>query len=74
MPSIAGKTLYIGAESPAGIPNTTFGGYINSFRWTVGNPVYTGTFTVPTSALQTTQAGDGNTINAITSGQVKLLM
>ena len=73
LPNIVGGILYIGAESPAGIPNANFGGFINSFRWTVGNQVYTGNFTVPTSALQTTQASDTN-INAITSGQVKLLM
>ena len=73
LPSIAGQTLVIGAETVAGLPNVAFGGYMNSLRWTVGNSVYTGDFTVPTSALQTTQSA-GTNINAITSGQVKLLM
>lgn len=73
IPSISGASLIIGAESVAALPNSAFGGYMNSLRWTVGNSVYTGIFTVPTAALQTTQSSDTN-INAITSGQVKLLM
>jgi hypothetical protein len=71
IPDITGQTLWIGCEAGA-IGQTDFGGYINSFRWTVGNQVYTGNFTVPTSALGLTQSS-GSNINAITSGQVKLL-
>jgi hypothetical protein len=73
MPDITGGTLVIGNETPAGGDVTAFGGYMNSFRWTVGNQVYTNEFTVPTAALGWTQAGDGGAINAITSGQVKLI-
>lgn len=73
MPDLTGGTLVIGNETPAGGGVTSFGGYMNSFRWTVGNQVYTAPFTVPTSALGWTQAGDGGSINAITSGQVKLI-
>ena len=71
--NVSGQTIIIGAQQDTMLPYTAFGGYMNSFRWTVGNLVYTDTFTVPTSALQTTQASDTN-INAITQGQVKLLM
>ena len=70
MPDISGQTLYIGVESATGIPNVAFGGYINSFRWTVGNPVYTGEFAVPTAMLQSIQSA-GTNINEITSGQVR---
>ena len=69
---IAGGTLVIGQETPTSGVDTAFGGYMNSFRWTVGNQVYTGNFTVPTAALGWTQGSDTN-INAITSGQVKLI-
>ena len=68
-----GGTLVIGNETSAGGANTAFGGFMNSFRWTAGNKVYTSNFTVPTAALATTQDSGAN-INAITSGQVKLLV
>lgn len=72
MPSISGQTLYLGVETSTPGIGTNFQGYINSFRWTVGNGVYTGSFVVPTSALGNTQPA-GSNINEITSGQVKLL-
>jgi hypothetical protein len=73
MPDLTGGTLVVGNETPAGGVDTAFGGFMNSFRWTVGNQVYPGgSFTVPTAALGTTQDA-GTNINAITSGQVKLI-
>lgn len=71
IPDVTGTTLWIGCEAGATGPSD-FGGYMNSFRWTVGNQIYTGDFTVPTSALTWTGAADTN-INEVTSGQVKLI-
>lgn len=72
MPGISGQTVYLGVETNTPGVGTNFQGYINSFRWTIGNGIYTGNFTVPTSALGNTQSA-GTNINEITSGQVKLL-
>lgn len=71
--SFSGKSLLIGCEDASNFSSTAYGGYITNFRWTVGVGVYTSNFTVPTSALQTTQSA-GSNISAITSGQVKYLM
>ena len=71
MPSITDGTVWLGCENGA-TGASDFGGYINGFRWTVGTGVYTASFTVPTSALELTQAGGGS-ILPITAGQVKLL-
>jgi hypothetical protein len=66
--------IYIGQD-----PNTQytsiapFNGYISNFRYVLGVRVYTGTFTVPTSPLQATQAA-GTNISAITAGQTRLLL
>ena len=68
-----GQTLFLGGKANA-IPNEYFGGYLTDMRWTVGVGVYTGNFTVPTTPLQLTQAGDGMTIQPITSGQVKFFL
>lgn len=48
----SGLPLYIGIEA-GGIdpPQTQFGGYLTNFRIVKGTAVYTGNFTVPTSAL-----------------------
>ena len=57
--------------------NAAFDGYITNFRWIKGLGVYTGSFTVPTSALTSTADanpyGGSNTV-AITSGLTKLLL
>ena len=50
LPDISGRTLYIGVNATDALPYCAFGGFMNSFRWTLGNQVYTGNFTVPTSA------------------------
>ena len=71
MPSITGGTVWLGCENGA-TGASDFGGYINGFRWTVGTGIYTSSFTVPTSPLELTQAGEGS-ILPITAGQVKLL-
>jgi hypothetical protein len=58
------------------IPTTSFGGgiigYVSNFRVVKGVAVYTGNFTVPTSALTATQSA-GTNISAITTGQTSLL-
>jgi hypothetical protein len=69
---VSGGTLVIGEETPTSGTDTAFGGYMNSFRWTVGNQIYTGNFTVPTSARGWTSPADTN-INEVVSGQVKLI-
>ena len=50
-------------------------GYISNLRVVVGVAVYTGTFTVPTSALTATQAsgGVGSNIAAINGSETKIL-
>jgi hypothetical protein len=69
----SGQRLYLGGKAAA-IPNEYFGGYITDMRWTVGVGVYTSNFTVPSTPLQLTQAGDGFAIQAITPGQVKFFL
>ena len=68
-------TLYIGAEN-GGNASTFFGGYITNMRIVKGLAVYTGNFTVPTSALTITASenpyGGSNTV-AIPDGYTKLL-
>lgn len=57
--------------------NAALAGYLTNFRWVKGLAVYTGNFTVPTSALTATAAanpyGGSNTV-AIPSGFTKLLL
>jgi hypothetical protein len=69
-------SLYIGnTNTPA--TNAAWVGYITNFRWVKGLAVYTGNFTVPTSALTATASsnpyGGSNTL-AIGSGYTKLLI
>lgn len=52
-------------------------GYITNFRWVKGLAVYTGNFTVPTSALTATAGANpygGSNTQAISSGFTKLLL
>lgn len=52
-------------------------GYITNFRWVKGLAVYTGNFTVPTSALTATAGANpygGSNTAAIGSGYTKLLL
>ena len=69
--------LYFGVESPTTSANTWFGGYLTNIRFVKGLAVYTGPFTVPTSALTETTAGPntygGSNTNPIPSGYTKLL-
>lgn len=70
------KDLYIGnTNTPA--TNAAFVGYITNFRWVKGQAVYTGAFTVPTSALTSAPAANpygGSNTAAITAGNTKLLL
>lgn len=68
--------LTIGRETN-GASTTQFGGYITNFRWVKGLAVYTGNFTVPTSALTATSSANpygGSNTQAISSGYTKLLL
>ena len=64
---------YIGSKSAGGQAGEQFYGYITNFRVCKGVGVYTGNFTVPTTALQTTQSS-GTNISAITAGQCSFLL
>ena len=63
-------TTGIGADANGGY--SVYNAYITNFRVTKA-VVYTGDFTPPTTPLQNTQAASTN-INAITAGQVQLLL
>ena len=68
--------LTIGNEN---IPSTVaaFVGYITNFRWVKGLAVYTGNFTVPTSALSAVAGANpygGTNTQAIEAGFTKLLL
>jgi hypothetical protein len=68
--------LSIGNENT---PSTiaAFVGYITNFRWIKGLAVYTGNFTVPTSALTVTAGANpfgGSNTSAISDGYTKLLL
>jgi hypothetical protein len=64
-----GGTTWIGTESNQG---AYFNGYISNLRVVNGLAVYTGNFTVPTTALTATQSS-GTNISAITVGQTTFL-
>ncbi len=70
-------TLYIGVEDAGDNPRTYYTGYITNIRIVKGLAVYTGPFTVPTSALTLTATanpyGGSNTV-AIPDGYTKLLL
>ena len=53
-------------------PTLPLKGYLTNIRFVVGNGVYIGNFTTPTTQLTATQSS-GTNINAITAGQTKLL-
>ena len=69
--------LYIGVENAGNDPETYYTGYITNMRIVKDLAVYTGPFTVPTSALTLTAAanpyGGSNTV-AIPAGYTKLLL
>jgi hypothetical protein len=68
--------LTIGGDN-AHATNATFVGYITNFRWIKGLAVYTGDFTVPTSALTATASANpygGSNTSAIGDGFTKLLL
>lgn len=71
-------TLFFGIETPTDA-NTAFGGYLTNIRIVKGLAVYTGAFTVPTSALTITAAANpygtsgGSGAQAIPTGYTKLL-
>jgi hypothetical protein len=68
--------LTIGNENTASTI-AAFRGYITNFRWIKGLAVYTGNFTVPTSALTATADANpygGSNTQAISSGFTKLLL
>lgn len=68
--------LTIGNENTPST-STAFVGYITNFRWVKGLAVYTGNFTVPTSALTATASANpygGLNTSAIGEGFTKLLL
>jgi hypothetical protein len=70
-PQLNNELFKIGASDLA--QSTSFwSGYISNFR-VATTAVYTGAFTPPASPLQSTQAGNGGTIQAITGTQTSLL-
>lgn len=64
--------FYIATKSGGGLSSEQFYGYVTNFRVCKGLGVYTGNFTVPTSALSKTQSS-GTNISAITN-QCSFLM
>jgi hypothetical protein len=68
-------TLFFGIETPTDA-DTAFGGYLTNIRIVKGLAVYTGNFTVPTSALTiiaTANPYGGSNTRAIANGFTKLL-
>lgn len=68
--------LTIGASNAHGT-EASWIGYITNFRWIKGLAVYTGNFTVPTSALTATAAANpygGSNTAAVSEGFTKLLL
>jgi hypothetical protein len=65
------------SETTTATTTAAFVGYLTNFRWVKGLAVYTGNFTVPTSALTATASanpyGGSNTV-ALGSGFTKLLL
>ena len=70
--STTSTDIFIGAFTESGYPQQ-FTGYVTNFRYVKGVAVYTGNFTVPTTALTVTQSA-GTNISAITAGQTQLLL
>lgn len=70
------STFFIGARGSAGLSSEAFGGRITNFRVVKGLGVYTGNFTVPTSALTAVASANpygGANTSAITNQTVMLL-
>ena len=71
------STLFIGVQKFPTQYNTWFGGYLTNIRIVKGLAVYTGNFTVPTSALTLTASANpymGSNTAAIPAGYTKLLL
>lgn len=64
--------FYLASKSAGGLASEQFKGYLTNFRVCKGLGVYTGNFTVPTSALSKTQSS-GTNISAITNQCVLLV-
>lgn len=64
--------FYLATKSAGGLTSEQFKGYLTNFRVCKGLGVYTGNFTVPTSALSKTQSS-GTNISAITNECVLLV-
>lgn len=71
------STPFIVGNTNTFATNSAFVGYITNLRWVKGLAVYTGNFTVPTSALTATAGANpygGSNTQAISSGLTKLLL
>lgn len=71
------STPFIVGNTNTFATNSAFVGYITNLRWVKGLAVYTGDFTVPTSALTATAGANpygGSNTQAISSGLTKLLL
>ena len=71
------STLFIGVQNTTTTANTWFGGYLTNIRIVKGLAVYTGPFTVPTSALTLTASANpygGSNTAAIPAGFTRLLL
>lgn len=72
--NISSDTIWIGRNAFSGVASDTwFAGYMSNVRIVKGVAVYTGTFTPPVRALQSTQTAGVN-IAAITGTQTSLLI
>lgn len=70
---LSANGMYIGRGFGVDTTNAYYNGYISNVRLVKGVVVYTGNFTVPTTALTATQSS-GTNISAITGVQTSLLL